>query len=452
MRAQGAWETGLDVLHMSWRVAGAAPKAWALPSQLCTDCRPPPTSLLPADAQRGVGGSDDTLVINRASLLKNTARVGSASKDSSSAAAAASKEQAGLLKPRRLGVLGKAQRVVATPAGRPPLAPAAAAAEQQAAEAAGEDAAAAAEANRKRKAEMEAAQSPNPQLQLAGLGEGKRRQSPCDEVRIGRAAGSTDAVVPAAAAAKPAERQLPPVPRFDEQRSAAAASASQTAPAEVVTTAAPGRPPIPAAAASQATAGAGSIKAAAAPAGSRQQVVLQECGAATQGRRQAEQGDEEDETAPVVMSKLAQRVQRGRQSLAPSKVGRWMGRVGGVCLMAALPLLLLPACWPQVALIRGMHAQQHLPIVLPPDCRSCLAAMAACCTAAALALLGWAAMRMMTRCRWPTDQNPQQRRQMLMPHDRWRGRPPPPPTAQPRRSGHGRQAPGCRLTVQAMWL
>ncbi|PRW45719.1 hypothetical protein C2E21_5938 [Chlorella sorokiniana] len=269
-----------------------------------------------SDAQRG---GDDTLVINRASLLKNTALVGSASKDGS-AAVAASKEQAGLLKPRRLGVLGKAQRVVPAPAGRPPLAPAAAGAGAEqppadAAEDAAAAAAAAAEANRKRKAEMEAAQSPNPQLQMAGLGEGKRRQSPCDEVRIGRAAGNADAAAPAAAAARPVERQLPPVPRFDEQRPAAAA-ASQTAPDEVVTTAAPSQPPIPAAAPSRAAAAAASAK----PAASRPQVVLQECGAATQGRRQAEQGDEEDETAPVVMSKLAQRVQRGRQSLAPSKI------------------------------------------------------------------------------------------------------------------------------------
>ncbi|KAI7845303.1 hypothetical protein COHA_001145 [Chlorella ohadii] len=273
-----------------------------------------------ADAQRG---GDDTLVINRASLLKNTALVGSASKDGSSAAAAGSKEQAGLLKPRRLGVLGKAQRVVSTPAGRPPLAPAAgaAAAEQPAAEAADDAAAAAAaEANRKRKAEMEAAQSPNPQLQMAGLGEGKRRQSPCDEVRIARAAGSADAAAGATTAARPAERQLPPVPRFDEQRPAAAAAAGQTAPAEVVTTAAPGRPLIAAAAPSRSAAGTASTKAAAAPAGGRQQLVLQESGAATQGGRQAEEGDEEDETAPVVLSKLAQRVQRGRQSLAPSKI------------------------------------------------------------------------------------------------------------------------------------
>ena len=85
--------------------------------------------------------------------------------------------QQGLLKPRRLGVLGKAQRVVAGSGGRPPLAPAPGEASEDAAAMAAA-AAAAAEANRKRKAEMEAQQSPKP---LLSVGEAKRRQSPVAE-------------------------------------------------------------------------------------------------------------------------------------------------------------------------------------------------------------------------------------------------------------------------------
>ncbi len=133
--------------------------------------------------------SDDTLVINRGSLLK-TALGG--------AAAAAARDhhgQQGLLKPRRLGVLGKAQRVVAGSAGRPPLAPpsallsndasedgtAAPASATTSATASAATADTALEANRKRKADAEACQSPK---QLLSVGEGKRRQSPAaDEVR-----------------------------------------------------------------------------------------------------------------------------------------------------------------------------------------------------------------------------------------------------------------------------
>lgn len=133
-------------------------------------------------AGAGAGAADETLVINRPTLLKNTL---SAAKDGSGASAgtaSASKEHpAPLLKPRRLGVLGKAQRVVPGSSGKPPLTPAAA---EEAEAAAADDAAA--EANRKRKAEAEAAASPNPALLLSGVGDGKRRQSPAaDEVRGG---------------------------------------------------------------------------------------------------------------------------------------------------------------------------------------------------------------------------------------------------------------------------
>lgn len=141
-----------------------------------------------ADQQHASGSSgDETLVINRSARLKDV--MGSAGPKDAAAggggSSAAGKDAAPqpLLKPRRLGVLGKAQRVVSGSAGRPPLAPAAAAEQQQ--DAVGGDdaaaAAAAAEANRKRKAEIEAAHSPKP---LLSVGEGKRRQSPCaDEVR-----------------------------------------------------------------------------------------------------------------------------------------------------------------------------------------------------------------------------------------------------------------------------
>ena len=397
------------------------------------------------------GSSEDTLVINRASLLKNTALTGSASKDGGAGAgttpATGGKEQAGLLKPRRLGVLGKAQRVVAGAPGRPPLAPVAeAAAAEQPAAGAGDEAAAAAEANRKRKAEMEAAQSPNPQLQLGGVGEGKRRQSPCDEIRIGRAAGSAG-VGPDATAVRPAERQPPPVPRFDEQRPVAAAPAGQTAAAEVVTTAAPGRPP-PAAAPSRAAAAAAaaSTKPAAGAAAGRQQVVLQECGPATRGGRREEAGEEEDETAPVVMSKLAQRVQRGRQSLAPSKVGRaacWVR-----CLWRLGDFLLH---------VRALQLLQSTPRALLKElaplprrrCRLCWAATAACCTAAALALRGGAARMTTILCLWPTGLSRQRQRRMPTPRVRWRGQGRP-AAAGRRRPLRGRPARGCRLMAQAM--
>lgn len=143
----------------------------------------------------------------------------------------------------------------------------------------------------------------------------------------GKVVGRTSGGIASGAAPKPAERQLPPVPRFDEQRSSAAAAASATnRPADVVTTAAPSRQPLAVLPTASSRRAAAAVPPAAArpplpvgvPAG-RQQVVLQACGAATRGAAQEEAG-EEDETAPVVMSKLAQRVQRGRQSLAPSKV------------------------------------------------------------------------------------------------------------------------------------
>lgn len=155
---------------------------------------------------------------------------------------------------------------------------------------------------------------------------------------------------PAASAAAPpkplGERQLPPVPRFDEQRPASVAS--RTAAADVVTTAAPVRQPLAPLPASRAAAGAAAPSEAAAArpplpaAAGRQQVVLQACGAATQGAAPAAAAGEEDETAPVVMSKLAQRVQRGRQSLAPSKIvlggdGSLLHRAGGSAAGAGTP-------------------------------------------------------------------------------------------------------------------
>ncbi|PSC73666.1 hypothetical protein C2E20_3077 [Micractinium conductrix] len=273
-----------------------------------------------ADQQHASGSSgDETLVINRSARLKDV--MGSAGPKDAAAggggSSAAGKDAAPqpLLKPRRLGVLGKAQRVVSGSAGRPPLAPAAAAEQQQ--DAVGGDdaaaAAAAAEANRKRKAEIEAAHSPKP---LLSVGEGKRRQSPCaDEVKpASRTAAAAGA---AAAPPRPAERQLPPVPRFDEQRPAAA---SRAAAAEVVTTAAPNRRPLAAVAGTHAATASRPPVPAAPPAARPQQVVLREGGAAGRSGRDEEEDGEEDETAPVVLSKLAQRVQRGRQSLAPSKI------------------------------------------------------------------------------------------------------------------------------------
>jgi hypothetical protein len=137
-----------------------------------------------ADQQQQRGPGDDTLVINRAALPRaagSGVAPASAGRDGGAGGCvSASKEQpqAGLLKPRRLGVLGKAQRVVPGAVGRPPLAPpAATAAPPEAPPApAGDDAA---DANRKRKAEVEALLSPKPPL---SVGDGKRRQSPADEV------------------------------------------------------------------------------------------------------------------------------------------------------------------------------------------------------------------------------------------------------------------------------
>lgn len=119
------------------------------------------------------------------------------------------------------------------------------------------------------------------------------------------------------AATRPPERQLPPVPRFDARPAApaVASTAGRTVVAEVVSTAAPARVPL---AGTQAPVPAPATlqqQPAAAPS-SRQQAVVQEGGA--RGAEACGRGEEE-ETAPVVMTKLAQRVQRGRQSLAPSK-------------------------------------------------------------------------------------------------------------------------------------
>lgn len=153
-----------------------------------TVCLRKPGSDEGGSAERQLNGGtagDDTLVINRSARLRSALPGSAGPKDAAGTVAAAAapapagKEsgQAALLKPRRLGVLGKAQRVVPGSAGRPPLPPAAPADQQRSeAEAEGETAA---DANRKRKAEMEAAQSPKPLLSVA---EGKRRQSPVEEV------------------------------------------------------------------------------------------------------------------------------------------------------------------------------------------------------------------------------------------------------------------------------
>lgn len=291
--------------------------------------------------QRGFG--DDTLVINRSSrlALASSAAVCKDGGGGGAAPASAAKDQGqpGLMKPRRLGVLGKAQRVMPGSVGRPPLVPAVGAASAGAAgAAAGEqpppptlpqqrqsdlaaaaavdaEAAAAADASRKRKAEVDACQSPRP---LLSVGDGKRRQLPADEAKASRPGFIADPP----AAARPPERQLPPVPRFDARPAApaVASSAGRTVVVEIVSTAAPARmlpagtqAPVPAPATLQ-------PQPAPSPPG-RQQAVVQ-AGGVPGGHRGAEAvgRGEEEETAPVVMTKLAQRVQRGRQSLAPSKI------------------------------------------------------------------------------------------------------------------------------------
>jgi hypothetical protein len=136
-----------------------------------------------------------------------------------------------------------------------------------------------------------------------------------------------------------AERALPPVPRFDEQPAAPsllAAAADSTLAGETGSRAAPARmPPV-----GPPTAGTAPAAAAGPAAGAaRQQVVLRE----GERGRPGEEAGEEDETAPVVLSKLAQRVRSGRQSLAPSKVGA----ASHPCLAfptAAASAGLLPAC------------------------------------------------------------------------------------------------------------
>ena len=141
--------------------------------------------------RRGGGSSDETLVLNRSRLGGSSSSSGAGAGDSAgkegAAAASAGREGAALLKPRRIGMLGRALRVapgsktpapegaapqpagsVAAPAAA--VAPACLGAAGPAAQQAGEED----EAGRKRKAEGEAAQSPK------AVGEAKRRQSPID--------------------------------------------------------------------------------------------------------------------------------------------------------------------------------------------------------------------------------------------------------------------------------
>jgi hypothetical protein len=141
-------------------------------------------------------------------------------------------------------------------------------------------------------------------------------------------------------AMQPRPRQLPPIPRFDGLRPHVPSAASA---------AAPGATAEPAAVSSRAAAEAGGAPAsrialaplpkpaaavpaaATAAAGPRQQVVLGEASEAC--------GGSDDETVPHVMSKLALKIAKGRQSLAPGKVhdgqvGAWVhvriGRTPGL--------------------------------------------------------------------------------------------------------------------------
>ena len=246
----------------------------------------------------------------------------------------------------------------------------------------------------------------------------------------------------AAAPPRPAERQLPPVPRFDEQRPAAA---SRAAAAEVVTTAAPNRRPLAAVAGTHAATASRPPVPAAPPAARPQQVVLREGGAAGRSGRDEEEDGEEDETAPVVLSKLAQRVQRGRQSLAPSKAS-CAGRGAALCCLqecshaTVLPLLALPA-----------RLQPHPPLC-PACCRLCWVGMAACCTAAVRASLGLTtAMMMSPRCQWATlpPRQQLQRRTTLMPRDLWHVRP---AAGQRRRCRSALRGLACRSTAPETWL
>eukprot|EP00887_Chlorella_sp_A99_P002275 scaffold10.g2275.t1 len=264
------------------------------------------------------GPGDETLVIpgrggSRLGPAVAPTGGGAAPKEATAAPAGGKDGAAPLLKPRRIGMLGRALRVA--PGSKPEEAPAAA--EQGADE----------EEGRKRKAEGEAAQSPCPGSLAAGLGEAKRRQSPGDQAKLG---AERPGLPPAS---KALERQLPPVPRFDVGKpplpqpgaalgargapaagEAQAAHARPAAPAHLPATAPPwpGAAPRPAAARAQPE----RLAAAAQRPRHQQQVVLGEDSSAADGRA----SDADEETAPVVMSKLAQRVQRGRQSLAPHKI------------------------------------------------------------------------------------------------------------------------------------
>ena len=190
-----------------------------------------------------------------------------------------------MLKPRRIGMLGKALRVASGSSQPAPPAPAA----EDVGEDEGGDA-----ATRKRKADRVAAgTSPKPPSDVA---DGKRRHSP-----LGSCAAD-----PVLSAPPTAARPVPPVPRFD------GSSSSNTS-----------RPPLPArqplAPVSSTAATAPSKPVGAVPPAAvhgrqlQQRVVLHEGSA-------AKAADSDEETAPVVMSRLAQRVQKGRQSLAPGKI------------------------------------------------------------------------------------------------------------------------------------
>lgn len=122
-----------------------------------------------------------------------------------------------------------------------------------------------------------------------------------------------------------APRQLPPIPRFDGSK-----------------------PPLPgstaAAAAAPAAASATVAKPTAAVAAAvvRQQVVLGDAAEAAAG------DEDEDETVPHVMNKLALKIAKGRQSLAPGKV-----RMGCGASNASLEVVSILAAPPHA----GMHAR-----------------------------------------------------------------------------------------------
>ena len=304
------------------------------------------------------------------------------------------------------------------------------------------------------------------------------------------AAGREGAGPPATGSSRGLDRQPPPVPRFDvgkpplPQPAAAAAAAATGAPhtaaaAAVGITPAPGpgrRPLAPilacpsvsgpqpgqataavtattagTAAALSATAAPGHAQPAVAgrPAGAPQlrqqrQLVLAEDSSSDGGGvrgavRGREEADVEEETAPVVMSRLAQRVQRGRQSLAPHKVGGqavgWMARSeapqngtssGGV---GAEPPN-LPS-WEV--------APRHLP--LPLACRLCSWATASVWCSSRRRRPGRRATPRTTTTRCPCPLPTVQ--QQPQPQQQPRGTPLPRRTQRPRAPSPGRSRPPC---------